>query len=100
KPQRVVRGPDRLNVGDRAIRAVERATRLESQVGRAQFASIDRTGAREIRTADRAGNRMANVRRVGVDAAREQEGIPTSRRVARAVRDTDDARTPIDRAAR
>jgi hypothetical protein len=88
-PRRVVRGPDALRDGQRTLRATDRINQLERSRGRAQFAAVERTGARQERTTLRAGERDANVRRITADRARSSEGTPFSHRVSRSIRGDD-----------
>jgi hypothetical protein len=84
KPQRVIRGPESIAAGSRVVRASERATRLESSLGRGSFRAIDRTGDRGIRTNIADSTHQARIRDVGVQPARATEGARTSERVATA----------------
>lgn len=85
KPQRVMRGPDALESGSRVVRAAERASRLESSIGRRDFSPVERTGERGLRTSSGTRAREARMREVGVDTARSMDGTRTSERVAAAV---------------
>lgn len=65
-PPRSIRGPESLSQGGRMAR--ESVTDLERSVGRAQFASIDRTGGRGERTISSDQGRSARMRSVRMDS--------------------------------
>lgn len=85
-PHRSIRGPEYYREGGRAAR--ESVTSLERSVGRAQFASVDRTGGHGSRTVDTSQGRMARMRSVRVeDKAVTPPALPMTRgqdRTARA----------------
>lgn len=87
-PRRVIRGPD--SIGPQATRAAERINRLESAVGRTDFAAVDRTGARQVRTSATGDGRASRMRDVTVAEARQQEGVTTTQRAVRAQRESEE----------